>query len=156
MSARIIFNASTNPVTLEVLRDRLGLLLPYKCELDSLDYFGHTIPQLVIHTRVPIALQLEEDPEIVLEEISEMVTDAEDEGFFDEKTREQMRQCTAAIDLHTTTPPKVSHFEEGGMLISTPNDVDPRDHEIERILLSVASFVKGWVYDNLNGGWIVG
>jgi hypothetical protein len=150
---RIIFESHGPPTSLPAICSQLRGSTSYDCELVSLPYLNARIPQIRINTHPCIALQLEDDPEIIVEEIQEMVTEAEEEYHFDEDQLGRMRRCSAAIDLYTCSPMRIDHLPAGGMLFSTPNDVDPRAPEIRAVIALLTRILSGWAYDNLNGGW---
>jgi len=111
---------------------------------------------LRIYGPTPIALQIESDPGFVLVEIAEMFEDAIDESDFSSETIDLVRKCTSRIDLYSCSPTEVHEFEEGGTLVHEPDDINPKDPVVYEMLIGVAKFVDGWIWDNINGGWSSG
>lgn len=136
----------------------LDQLLAYLCgecglraNLGEWRFFDQVVPQIHIRTTTPIALQINEDPSYVPEEIIELLDDEGD--ALDERSRAAARNCRSRIEVVSCEPTRIDRFPEGGILTSTP-EVDLDAPDVQSVLRRVTGFVNGWCYDNGNGRWI--
>lgn len=123
----------------------------YDCELYDLHYLGSVIPQLRIYASRNIALQLEDDPEYVPEEIQEMAKDARTEAILSDDILRKMALCDSRIDLHTCASTEVHEVYNQGFVFYEPADIDPSEYDVLNILLLINKYVNGFLWDNING-----
>lgn len=147
----IIFDNSERAIGLEdlltFLREECGLV----ASLGEWRGFNTIVPQVHVQTAPPVALQINDDPSYVPEEIRELLDDAGDE--LDERSRAAARVCRSRVEVMSCEPTDVTVFPRGGMLVSTPN-AEVEAAEVRSMLRRLSGFLKGWCYDNVNGGWI--
>lgn len=150
-SAYIIFDNSQRAVRLEdllnFLREECGLA----ASLAEWRFFDQVVPQVHVETRPPIALQINEDPDDVPQEISELLDFAGDS--LDERSRAAARSCGSRVEILACQPTQVTQFPQGGMLLRTP-EADVSAPEVQSVLRQLSKFLGGWCFDNVNGGWI--
>jgi hypothetical protein len=149
--AFIIFDNSERRITLEhlltYLRDECGL----PASLGEWQFFDQVVPQVECGTTPPVAFQLNERPDSVPEEITELLDHAGE--ALDEPSRVRARRCRSRIDVVSCQSTRIDRFAEGGILTSTP-EVDLDEPKVQSVLRRVTTLVNGWCYDNVNGGWI--
>jgi hypothetical protein len=150
-SANIIFDNSQRHLTLDHvlvhLRDECGL----PASAGEWSGFGQVVSQVHVQTDPPIALQLNENPSSVPEEIAELLDDEGD--ALDERSRTAARNCRSRIEVVGCEPTEVLELSSGGMLTRTPQ-VGLDGLDVRAVLRRVAAFVDGWCYDNVNGRWL--
>jgi hypothetical protein len=150
-SAFIIFDNSQRRLTLPdiflQLRDSVG----FDCAMTEWRFGESVVPQIRVATAPPIALQLDEDPDIVPEEIQEMLDS--DADSFDEGSLAAARRCRSRVEIVSCEPTQAEHFPEGGIVTHSPN-VDMDSADVQLALRRFTDFLRGWGYDNINGRWM--
>ncbi len=110
------------------------------------------VPQIRIGTIPPIALQLDEEPERVPDEIQELLDDYGD--LLDETALAAARYSRSRLDVVSCEQSRIDHFPEGGILVRTPN-AELDSPNVQLALGQIAGVVRGWVFDNINGRWLI-
>lgn len=150
-SAFIIFDNSQRRLTFEDILQRLRDSVGFDCAVSEWRFGESVVPQIRIATVPPIALQLDEDPDIVPGEIQELL-DSEANSF-DEASLTAARRCRSRVEVVSCEPTQVEPFPGGGIVTHSPNaDLDSPD--VRLALHRAAAVLRGWAYDNINGGWI--
>ena len=149
-SAFIIFENRQHlalPNILAKLRDLIG----FDCQEAEWRFGERVVAQIRVATVPPIALQLDEDPDIVPEEIQEMLDS--DARYFEKSALTAARRCRSRVEVVSCEPTRVGRFPEGGTLTHSPNaDMDSPD--VQLAVRRIAAALQGWAYDNVNGRWL--
>jgi len=150
-SAFIIFDNSQKRLTLPIMFSQLRDLVGLDCAMSEWRFDESVVPQIRVVTVPPIALQLDEHPDIVPEEIQEMLDSGGD--FFSADSLAAARRCRSRIEIVSCEPTQTERLREGGIVSHTPNaNMDSPD--VRSAIRRVADFLHGWIYDNINGRWI--
>lgn len=150
-SAFIIFDNSQAQLSLSNLHTQLHQKLSLQCVMSEWRFASTVIPQIRLDTIPPIALQLDEDPSIVPEEIQELLDDCGDD--LGEVALFAARICRSRLDVVSCEETQIDHFSEDGICVRTPN-ADIESPSVQEALCQVAEIVHGWVFDNINGRWL--
>jgi hypothetical protein len=149
-SAFIIFDNSQRRLTLPDIFSQLSDSIGFECAMTEWRFGESVVPQIRVGTVPPIALQLDEHPDIVPQEIQEMLDS--DGDVFDEASRAAARRCRSRIEVVSCEPTQIERLREGGIVTHTPN-ADMDSPGVQSALRQVADFLCGWTYDNINGRW---
>jgi len=150
-SAFIIFNNSQRRLTLPIMFSQLPELVGFDCTMSEWRFGESAVPQIRVATVPPIALQLDEHPDIVPDEIQEMLDSHGDS--FSEDSLAAARRCRSRFEIVSCEPTQTEHLREGGIVCHTPN-ADMNSPDVRSALRRVADFLHGWVYDSINGRWM--
>jgi hypothetical protein len=137
-AATIPYDPEEQDFTLEDLREHLAANLPYECTLTEWQGFTTTIPQVRVATAVPLLVQIDDDPEHVPEDLATLADEAA--GVLADEWVGLLRRCTARLDV---------------MEADEETRLDPTQPDVEAVLVEIARFVEGLVYDDVNGEWLV-
>lgn len=150
-SALIIFDNSQRRLTLPDIFSQLRDSVGFDYAMTEWRFAGRVIPQIRVATVPPIALELDEQPDIVSGEIQEMLDSQAD--CFDAGSLAAARCCRSRVEVVSCEPTQIEHFPEGGIVTHSPRaDMDSPD--VQLALRRVKAFLRGWAYDNINGRWI--
>lgn len=149
-SAFIVFDNSQRRLALPDIFSQLRDSIGFDCAMTEWRFGDSVVPQIRVATVPPIALQLDEHPDIVPEEIQELLDS--DGDRFDEPSLAAARRCRSRVEVVSCEPTQMARFPEGGMVTHAPNaDMDSADAQLA--LRRVADFLRGWTYDNIHGRW---
>lgn len=151
-AAEILFDSRSHPVTLEALRDHLEKTLGGEYALTEWRGYAVVIPQLLVRGAHPWTIQIEADPEYVLDQIAELADEAV--GVLSDEAIAKIRRCNAtlvAMGASEQAPPPVI---DGHVYVVAGTTLDPTDPEVRRTLLAAAALVDGLVFDLTEGEWI--
>lgn len=113
--------------------------------------FGLIIPQVLVHTSIPFVIQIEDDPEWVPEsnlECAEMAGLSKNSEIFVHLT-----QCDARLAIQSAMPDQVIDDGTSLTVVTLGDAVDPKDPEIETVLLTLGRKMNGLLEDCVNGCW---
>jgi hypothetical protein len=151
-AAEILYNGQSNPVTLEALRDHLKARLGGEFELTEWRGHNTVVPQLLVKGKRSWTLQIEDDPEYVPEQIAERADEAV--GVLPDEEVAKLRQCTATLAAMGISEQASPREVDGQIVLVAGTTLDPNDPDVRRVLLAVADFVDGFVYDLTEAQWI--
>jgi len=117
-SAFIIFNNSQRRLTLPIMFSQLPELVGFDCTMSECRFGESAVPQIRVATVPPIALQLDEHPDIVPDEIQEMLDSHGDS--FSEDSLAAARRCRSRFEIVSCEPTQTEHLREGGIVCSRP------------------------------------
>lgn len=109
------------------------------------------IPQIRVETHVPLTIQIANDQEYVPEEIQELAAEAV--GILSIEEVEKLRRCRVRLDIMSANPPRIEETDES-ISIYAETDLDPADEDVQSVLFALANFMKGYVFDCVNGKWL--
>ena len=101
-SAFIIFDNSQRRLTLPGIFSQIRDSIGFDCTMTEWRFGESVVPQIRVGTMPPIALQLDEHPDIVPEEIQEMLDS--DGDFFDETSLTAARRCRSRVEVVSCEP----------------------------------------------------
>jgi len=151
-AAHVIFDVSNRPTDLAGILGHLQMSLPFRCRLTEWRGYTMVIPQIRVDTRMPLTIQIDDDPEYVPEEIQELATDAE--SILSSGDIEKLRRCQTRLDIMSVNPPRVEETDQT-ISVYTETDLDPADNDVRSVLLTLADFLEGYVFDCVNGKWLL-
>lgn len=151
-AAHIIFDGSSGSTELAEIMNHLQGNIPFSCELTEWRGYTTVITQIRVETNVPLTIQIDDDPEYVPEEIQEMAADAE--GVLDKAEVARLKRCRIRLDIMSATSPRIEETADS-ISIYAETDLDPADADVRTVLLTLADYLDGYVFDCVNGKWIV-
>lgn len=111
--------------------------------------YGAVVPQLLVPTApVPLTVQVDDDPSYVPDEIAELAEDAR--PVLSPPHHAKLAQCNARLDVMSTTPAKTTETD-AAITVVAQTDLDPRQPEVERVLILLSTITAGFVVDCVHG-----
>ena len=98
----MIFDNSQRRLTLPDIFSQLRDSVGFDCTMTEWRFGESVVRQIRVGTVPPIALQLDEHPDIVPEEIQEMLDS--DGDFFDETSLTAARRCRSRVEVVSCEP----------------------------------------------------
>lgn len=111
--------------------------------------YGAVVPQLLVPTApVPLTVQIDADPAYVPDEIAELAEDAK--PVLSVQLHETLARCDARLDIMSTTAPTTTETESA-ITVVADTDLDPKQPEVERVLLVLSAITVGFIVDCVHG-----
>ena len=151
-AAHVIFDGSNDTRDLAEILSHLQNKIPFPCSLTEWQGYSMVIPQIRVETHVPLTIQIDDDPEYVPEEIQELAAEAV--GILSIEDVEKLRRCRVRLDIMSANPPRIEETDESISLYAE-TDLDPADDDVQRVLSALANFMRGYVFDCVNGKWLL-
>jgi hypothetical protein len=144
-AATIPYDPEEQDFTLQELQEHLAANLSIECSLTEWQGFDAAIPQVRVATAVPLTIQIEDDPDYVLDDIADLVDRAE--GLLSAEWVNALRQCAAKLEVMEADDSEAEGAAEARL--------DPSQPDVEAVVIEIARFVGGLAYDSVNDEWLV-
>jgi len=151
-AAHVIFDGSTDTTDLAEILSHLQKQLPFSCRMTEWQGYTMVIPQIRVETHVPLTIQIDDDPEYVPEEIQELAAAAV--GILSIEDVEKLRRCRVRLDIMSASPARIEETDESISLYAE-TDLDPADDDVHSVLFALSNFLRGYVFDCVNGKWLL-
>lgn len=149
-SAHICYNSKHNKLTLPNIAEHLREKISWKVSMTEWWGYGITVPQLLVHTPIPFLVQIEDDPDWVIEEIQEII---ERENLDpSSELAQRISHCDTRLAIQPTTPDQIISDGSSITVSTLGMAIDPADTEISGVLEILRQIVDGITYDSVNGG----
>ena len=152
-AATIPFDPEEQDFTLQDLLEHLTATLGVDCALVEWQGFTLTVPQVRVATGVPLTIQIEDDPDYVLDDLADLADRAQ--GLLSAEWVEVLRRCTAKLEVMEADLATPEPDDEGTIHLVAEARLDPSEPGVEAVLIEVARFAGSLAYDNVNDEWLV-